>query len=227
MNYINTLKRIRLKKTNYRKRASLLLSRKLFITIKVSNQNIVCQVLEPVISGDKVLVSVHSKNLINFGWKGSLNSLPACYLSGFLLAKKAKNSKNISESILYLGKNSFTEKVASCLKGMLDGELKIPSSPDSFPDDGRISGKHISEYASLLNETPEKYDKIFSNIISNGLLPEEYPNHFDEVKRQIDKTDFSKLDSNNISAKTKKTIHKSSEDNIKPKKDQVVEDNTK
>ena len=203
-----------------------MLSRKLFITIKVSNQNIICQILEPVISGDKVLVSVHSKNLINFGWKGSSNSLPACYLSGFLLAKKAKNSKNIDECILYLGKNSFTEKVSSCLKGMLDGGLKIPSSPDSFPDDSRISGKHISEYASLLKETPEKHDKIFSNIISNGLLPKEYPNHFDQVKRQIEKTDFSKLDSNSASDKNKETIHKASEDNIKPKKDPVMEDNT-
>ncbi|MGD1836909.1 MAG: 50S ribosomal protein L18 [Nitrososphaeraceae archaeon] len=225
MNYINTLKRIRLKKTNYRKRASLLLSKKLFITIKVSNQNIISQILEPIISGDKVLVSVHSKNLVNFGWKGSLNSIPACYLTGYLLSKKAKNSKNINETILYLGKNSYTEKVASCLKGIIDGGINIPSSSESFPDDERITGKHISNYALLLKSS-EKYNKIFATILSNGLKPEEYPNHFNEIKGIIDKTDFSKLNSNKTSTKSEKTIGKESEDNIKPKKDLVMEDNT-
>lgn len=59
MNYVHTLKRIRERKTNYHKRSSLLLSKKKFITIKVTNQNILTQVLEPSITGDKVITSAH------------------------------------------------------------------------------------------------------------------------------------------------------------------------
>ena len=67
MNYIHSLKRIRERKTNYHKRASLLLSKKKFITIKVTNQNIQTQVLEPSITGDKVItyvIALICKNLV-------------------------------------------------------------------------------------------------------------------------------------------------------------------
>ena len=110
MSYIHTLKRIRERKTNYHKRSSLLLSKKRFITIKVTNQNILTQVLEPSITGDKVITSAHSTNLAKLGWKGSLNSLPACYLTGLLLGKKA-SFKGIDNAILYTGKDAFTERI--------------------------------------------------------------------------------------------------------------------
>jgi large subunit ribosomal protein L18 len=78
MNYVHTLKRIRTHKTNYRKREALLISKQEFVTIKISNQNVIAQVLKPEIQGDIVRVSTHSRELRRYGWKGSLNSLPAC-----------------------------------------------------------------------------------------------------------------------------------------------------
>jgi large subunit ribosomal protein L18 len=184
MNYVHSLKRIRERKTNYHKRASLLLSKKKFITIKVTNQNILTQVLEPSITGDKVITSVHSTNLQKLGWKGSLNSLPACYLTGLLLGKKAV-FKGIDNAVLYTGKDSFTERISACLKGIIDGGMETPSSEDAFPSTERISGEHISTYASALKSDSERYNKRFSSLIKNGLNPENYKSHFEESKERI------------------------------------------
>jgi len=200
MNYVHTLKRIRLRKTNYHKRSSLLLSKNRFITIKVTNQNILTQILEPSINGDKVMTSAHSSNLPKLGWKGSLNSLPACYLTGLLLGKKAV-FKGIDYAILYTGKDSFTERISACLKGLIDGGIKIPSSEDSFPSTERISGEHISTYASSLKSDAETYHKKFSTIIKNGLNPENYKSHFEECKEKIMNIDvqkFLKNENNNV-----------------------------
>ena len=200
MSYINTLKRIRERKTNYHKRSSLLLSKKRFITIKVTNQNILTQVLEPSITGDKVITSAHSTNLAKLGWKGSLNSLPACYLTGLLLGKKA-SFKGIDNAILYTGKDAFTERLSACLKGIIDGGIEIPSSEDSFPRIERLSGEHIAHYASSLKTDSETYNKRFSTIIKNGLNPENYKSHFEEFKEKImhlDIQDFTKDKNNQI-----------------------------
>jgi large subunit ribosomal protein L18 len=184
MSHIHTLKRIRERKTNYHKRSSLLLSKKRFLTIKVTNQNVLTQILEPSITGDKVITSAHSTNLAKLGWKGSLNSLPACYLTGLLLGKKA-SFKGIDNAILYTGKDAFTERLSACLKGIIDGGIEIPSSEDSFPSIERITGEHIANYASSLKTDSETYNKKFSTIIKNGLNPENYKSHFEEFKGKI------------------------------------------
>lgn len=208
MSYINTLKRIRERKTNYHKRSSLLSSKKRFITIKVTNQNILTQILEPSITGDKVITSAHSSNLAKLGWKGSLNSLPACYLTGLLLGKKA-SSTGVNNAILYTGKDAFTERLSACLKGIIDGGIEIPSSEDSFPSPERISGEHIANYASALKDNSETYNKRFSNIIKNGLNPENYKNHFEELKEKI-----MNLEIQNFSKDKKNLIDQNRQNNL-------------
>jgi large subunit ribosomal protein L18 len=203
MNYIKTLKRIRERKTNYHKRSSLLLSKQKFITIKVTNQNILTQIIEPSMTGDKVITSAHSSNLKKIGWKGSLNSLPACYLTGLLLGKKAI-FMGINNAILYTGKDTFTERISACLKGLIDGGIEIPSSQDSFPSTKRISGEHISAYASDLKSDAGSYNKRFSTIIKNGLNPEDYKSHFEECKEKI-----MNIDVQNIKGNEDNNMHRS------------------
>lgn len=192
LNYIYTLKRIRERKTNYHKRSSLLLSKRRFITIKITNQNVLTQLLEPSITGDKVITSAHSTNLAKIGWKGSLNSLPACYLTGLLLGKKAK-FMGIDNAILYTGKDKYTERLSACLKGIIDSGIKIPSSEDSFPNNERISGEHIANYASSLKNNTDNYNKRFSTILKNGLNPENYKKHFEDLQKKIMEIDIQTL----------------------------------
>ena len=184
MTYVQTLKRIRSDKTNYHKRAALLIGRHSFVTIKVSDQNVATQVIKPTATGDLVITSAHSKGLVKQGWKGALNNLPACYLTGLLLGKKAQE-KNVQNVVLYIGKDHFTSRVAACLRGIYDSGVNIPVSEDSLPPDDRVSGKHIAEYADTLKEDQERYNSRFSAILKNGLKPEQYPDHFEEIKNKI------------------------------------------
>ena len=184
MTYVHTLKRIRDDKTNYRKRAAILIGRHSFVTVKVSDQNVAAQVLKPTPTGDIVIASAHSRELAKQGWKGALNNLPACYLTGILLSKKAL-SKGLSNAVLYIGKDHFTSRVAACMKGIVDGGISMPISEESLPEQERIIGQHIAEYAGILKENQEEYNSRFSAILKNGLIPEEYPSHFQEIKDKL------------------------------------------
>jgi large subunit ribosomal protein L18 len=184
LTYVHTLKRIRDDKTNYRKRAAILIGRHSFVTVKVSDQNVAAQVLKPTPTGDIVIASAHSRELEKQGWKGALNNLPACYLTGMLMAKKAL-AKGVNNAVLYIGKDHFTSRVAACMKGIVDGGITMPVSEESLPDEERISGQHIAEYAASLKESQEEYNSRFSAILKNGLTPEDYPSHFEEMKSKI------------------------------------------
>ena len=184
MSYIKTLKRIRNNKTNYRKRKAVLISKRNFVTIKVSNQNIHCQLIQPAMKGDLVLTHAGSKELAKYGWKGSLNNLSACFLVGLILGKKME-AKKIDSAILYIGKTSFTSKVAACLKGIAAAGINIPLSEESLPSEDRVNGSQISQYATSLKDDKAQYEKQFSKLISNNLDPEKYSKHFEEIKSQI------------------------------------------
>jgi large subunit ribosomal protein L18 len=184
LTYVRTLKRIRLDKTNYRKRAAIIVGRHSFATVKVTDQNVAAQILKPTPTGDLVVASAHSRELAKHGWKGSANSLPACYLTGLLLGKKALE-KGTSKAVLYIGKDHFTTRVAACAKGIADSGVNIPISEESLPGSERISGQHIADYAASLKENEEEYKSRFSALLKNGLNPEDYPSHFEEVRFKI------------------------------------------
>ena len=185
MGYIATLKRIRNGRTNYRKRAALVLSRRKFVTITVSDENVQAQIAYPMAKGDVTITSSHSRELKRFGWNGSLNSLPACYLTGLLLGKKSLQ-REVDEAILYTGKNPFTSRIAACLKGIIDSGMKIPASDSSFPPEERLVGNHIAEYARMLqNENKEAYNSRFSRLITNNFDPTQYSSYVQKVKDAI------------------------------------------
>jgi large subunit ribosomal protein L18 len=190
MSYIRTLKRIRNNKTNYRKRKALLIGRRNFITIKTTNEHVHCQLIKPLLKGDKVLSFSNSKELAKYGWKGSSNNLSASFLVGLLLGKKML-SKNNNSAVLYTGKTPFTSKVAACLKGIAFSGVKIPLSEDSLPVDDRINASHVAGYASTLKSDKDLYNKRFSKLLRNNLNPEDYPKHFEEIKNKILSSDFS------------------------------------
>jgi large subunit ribosomal protein L18 len=184
LTYVQTLKRIRSDKTNYRKRAALLIGRHSFVTVKVSDQNVAAQVLKPTPTGDIVIASAHSRELAKQDWKGAFNNLPACYLTGLLMGKKTLE-KGVKNAVLYIGKDHFTSRVAACLKGIVDSGVTMPVSEESLPPEERITGRHIAKYASTLKEDQEEYNSRFSAILKNGLKPEDYPTHFEEVRSKI------------------------------------------
>jgi large subunit ribosomal protein L18 len=71
------------------------------------------------------------------------------------------------------------------LKGIVDSGINIPVSKESLPGDDRVSGKHIANYANLLKDREEKYNSTFSALLKQGLRPEDYPVHFEEIRMRI------------------------------------------
>jgi large subunit ribosomal protein L18 len=184
MVYTSTFRRIRERKTNYRKREKLLIGKKDFVTVNVSDQNVSAQLIRPNLLGDKVMASVHSNELLSYGWKGSRKNIPSCYLVGLLLGKKCIQKK-ITKAILYIGKRHFTTKIAACLKGLSEAGLVMPFSENIIPSEERIQGNHIAEYAKKLKTNDDLYKSRFSSNLGSGLEPEKYPIHFSEVKDRI------------------------------------------
>ena len=142
MAYSKILQRIRNEKTNYRKRKAMLMGKHDFISVNITNENSEVQILKPIISGDKVLASAHSRFLIKDGWKGSRKNIPAAYLTGYLAGKKAV-SKGVSNAILYSGTRKYTQRMAAALKGVIDAGLEVPADSETFPSEDRINGDHL------------------------------------------------------------------------------------
>ena len=143
MAHTKILRRLREQKTNYKKRGTMLMGKREFISVNISNQNTLVQILKPEIAGDKVIASAHSRNLLEKGWKGSRKSVPAAYLTGYIAGKKAigKGSKG---AILYTGTKKYTQRMAAALKGVIDAGIEVPANSETFPPDERINGEHLT-----------------------------------------------------------------------------------
>jgi len=143
MAYSKILRRLREEKTNYKKRGIMLMGKRDFITVNITNENTQVQILKPGMTGDTVIASAHSRYLLEKGWKGSRKSVPAAYLTGYLAGKKALG-KGAKDAILYTGTRKYTQRMAAALKGIIDAGVQVPASKETFPSDDRINGEHLT-----------------------------------------------------------------------------------
>ena len=128
----------------------MLMGKRDFISITVTNENIQVQISKPEISGDKVIASAHSRFLLKDGWKGSRKNIPAAYLTGYFAGKKAL-SKGVDNAIIYSGTRKYTQRMAAAVKGVVDSGLKVPSNEDTFPPEERINGDHLKVKNDIVN----------------------------------------------------------------------------
>ncbi|RLG42492.1 MAG: 50S ribosomal protein L18 [Thermoproteota archaeon] len=174
-------------KTDYRKRLALLKSGKIRMVVRKSNKFITVQFIRSKLEGDEVLAYAYSKELEKLGWLFSCKSIPAAYLTGYMAAIRAMNA-GIHEAILDIGRYPSTRgsRLYAALKGALDAGLSIPHSEEILPENERIEGRHIAEWASTLKEENEEhYRKIFSGYLKRKIDPEDIPNVFKSVLEKI------------------------------------------
>ncbi len=173
-------------KTDYKTRIKLLRGGEKRLVIRRSLKNIWLQVVEFSPAGDKVVVSAHSHEIRKLGWKGGLNNVPAAYLCGLLLGKKAK-AKNVKDIVLDIGLSVSVRGAVwyAALKGVVDAGISIPHAKEIMPDEKRLKGEHVAAWAKKLKEQPEKYNRMFSKYIKAGLQPENLPAHIEEIKRKV------------------------------------------
>ena len=185
--HVPLLRRRREGVTDYRARKRAITSQKPLLVVRISNKNVYSQFVRPTVKGDVVLSSTHSKELAKLGWHGSAKSTPACYLLGLLAGKKAL-AAGVKEAVAYNGIAPFIRgsRVAALLKGVQDAGVSVPVGEEAFPDEGRLSGKSIADYAGKLSaEDKEAYQRSFSALLKAGFKPEDYPAEFEKTKTAI------------------------------------------
>jgi large subunit ribosomal protein L18 len=158
--YTMPFKRRREGKTDYKRRLKLLTSKKPRLVVRKSLKYLTASIVEFSETGDKILTTASSKELKKMNWKFATDNLPAAYLTGLILGKKAAKI-NIKEVILDSGLHPSTKgnRIYALVKGVLDSGIKVPVSEEVFPSEDRIKGKHINE------NVPQEFERIKGKLL--------------------------------------------------------------
>jgi len=158
--YTMPFKRRREGKTDYRRRLKLLSSKKPRLVVRRSLKYLTASIVEFSEKGDKTIVTASSKELKKMNWKFATDNLPAAYLTGFILGKKAAKA-NVKEVILDIGLHTSTKgnRIFALAKGVLDSGIKLPLSEEVVPSEDRIRGAHINE------EVAQEFEKIKGKLV--------------------------------------------------------------
>jgi large subunit ribosomal protein L18 len=148
---MRTIRRRRLEaKTDYKSRLALLKSQKPRLVVRKTNRYIIAQIVQTEIAQDKVVAGLTSKVLLSKGWpselSGSLKSLGAAYLTGFLLGKLALHS-GVKDIILDIGmqRNTKNSRLFAIVRGVVDAGVSVPHNPDVLPQMENIKNDKIAK----------------------------------------------------------------------------------
>jgi len=192
-------------KTDYQARRRLTIvdknkynSPKYRLVVRITNKDVICQIVAPKMVGDHTLCAAYSHELPRYGIEVGLTNYAACYATGLLCARRLLQKLKLDDKYegqtdvdgeMFLvehedGARPFTcvldvglvrtttgNRVFGALKGAVDGGLNIPHSEKRFPGYDR-EGK---EYDA---ETHKKY--IFGGHVAEymELLEEEDPERY-------------------------------------------------
>ncbi len=174
-------------KTDYKSRGALVLSGLPRLVIRGTLKHMIVQVFEAKATGDKVIASAHSHELMKaYGWQGDCGNVSAAYLTGLLCGYRAI-AHDVERAVLDVGLQSPSRsaRVFAALKGILDAGVMVPHDKAMLPDEKRIGGQHIVDYANQLSSNPGAYQQRFSKYLSRGLRPEQILEHFSLIREKI------------------------------------------
>jgi len=161
---MRTIRRRRMEaKTDYKSRLALLKSGKPRIVIRKTNKYIIVQLVQSDIAQDKVLTGNTSKVLLTMGLpkelSGSLKSLGAAYLTGFIVGKQAIKA-GIKEAILDSGMyiNVKNSRIYAALKGAVDSGLHIPHNEKILPQMEKIKSEKLSKVFDKIVKVEQSHE---------------------------------------------------------------------
>lgn len=131
-------------KTDYRKRAKLVMSGKPRLVVRKSLKYAVVQLIEYHLTGDVTVASASSQELKGLGWKGSASNIRAFYLTGLMCGLRA-GDKKYKVAVFDSGHYSLNKKskIFAALKGSLDAGMDVPYGSDVLPDDETVKDKDV------------------------------------------------------------------------------------
>ena len=143
--------------TDYHRRLKLLRNGAPRAVVRVTNTQVICQLVSYDADGDRVLAAVDGKSLrVKYAWPAgvSAKSVPAAYCTGYALGKHAQKAGH-DEAVLDIGLGASTKgnRVFAALKGMVDAGLWVPHSDTVFPSEERLAGAHINDSIAGAVET--------------------------------------------------------------------------
>ncbi len=168
--------------TDYKKRLALVKGGLERVVVRRTNKRIIGQVIRYDEKGDSVVASTDSNELAKkYGWPSRSNR-PTAYLTGMLLAKKAKPSGDL---VLDIG---ITTPVKGSIpftfaKGCLDGGMKLRGKFEMKEE--MYNAGSIAKYAEQLRGNGEKMKKQFGGYMAKSVEPGALPKLFNEVKEKI------------------------------------------
>ncbi|WWC68437.1 60S ribosomal protein uL18 [Kwoniella pini CBS 10737] len=156
-------------KTDYQARRGLVsqaknkyASPKYRLVVRITNKQVICQIVYAKIQGDAVLVHASSKELPKFGIEHGLTNWTACYATGLLVARRALTKLGLADKYegvaepsgeleltealgddeprpfkayldVGLRRTSTGARVFGAMKGASDGGIFIPHNEKRFP----------------------------------------------------------------------------------------------
>lgn len=152
------MKRKKQGKTDYAARINLLKSKDPRLVVRKSNRFIIAQIVESKEAQDKTICYINSKELSKEGWTFSFKNVPAAYLTGIMIAEKAK-AKGIKKAILDISRytSSKASKLYAVAKGAIDNGLEINCDEKILPNKDRLYGEHT--------KNADKIKKIIEKVI--------------------------------------------------------------
>ena len=148
--YKTKFKRRREGTTDYAKRLRILKGKKDKVAIRITNNNIIIQIIKYEPKGDETKVNTTALELKKYGYKGHNGNKKAAYLTGYLCGKKAVK-KGIKEANPDIGLRTPTHKsnVFAAVKGLIDSGLKMNYKEKALPE--------IKELEEIIKEIDKKY----------------------------------------------------------------------
>ena len=157
-------RRRRENKTDYLNRLKLLKGGKPRVLFRKTNKYIISQYVTSKEAQDKVELTVNSRDLKIYGWpkefEGGLKSIPASYLTGYLIGKAIKK-QGLETPIVDLGmiRVIYKTKAYAFIKGLIDSGLEIQCKEEAFPEEERIKGKKLKkDFSNIFEEIKSKID---------------------------------------------------------------------
>jgi len=174
-------------KTDYKARKALVMSRLPRLVTRASLKHINVQVIEATPTGDKVVASANSQELKKYKWHAACGNIPSAYLTGLLCGVRAVD-KGVKKAVADIGLHQPIKgaRIFASLKGFADTGVEVPHSVEKLPDEKRLMGQHIANYAKdLASSDTQLYEKTFSKYLKNNLSPEKIPEYFNAAKKKI------------------------------------------
>ncbi|ORX51315.1 hypothetical protein DM01DRAFT_1347119 [Hesseltinella vesiculosa] len=183
------------------------------LVVRITNRDVICQIVYAKLQGDFVLAAAYSHELPRYGVKGGLTNWSAAYCTGLLLARRVLNKLGLDEKYqgveeadgvvglteaneegprpfkafldVGLARTSTGARVFGAMKGASDGGLLIPHSGNRFP------GYDI--------ETKTNDDELLRNYIF-GVHVAEYMEYLEEEDEERYKKIFAGFIKNGVTS---------------------------